>query len=205
MCGDEPQEVSIDLCLAIVFIITGWSYRLKSGGASLSDMKDGFLGRGASTVTRVGTMTDNCIMPSEPAPLSEPTVWAAEQGTPWGIINSSVWSCWLILIEVNVGAEKYFDWWRWREAPPLRWPESLTWKALVATEGNSLPSDWRAGILSSWPPRWARSHRQSTVAWLNSDTHSSVGTKIYIYIWGQCSDNWGTTNQNVVWTTFWAS
>lgn len=99
-------------------------------------------------------------MPSEPAHLSEPTVWAAEQGMAWGIINSSVWSCWLILIEVNVRAEKYFDWWGWREAPPPRRPESLTRKAVRVTEGNSLTPapGWRAGIRNRWRPQRGRSH-----------------------------------------------
>lgn len=61
----------------------GWGRR--GGGAMLcvkiqnSHVKDGLRGRsGAACSGRVmktvGTMTDNCIMPSEPASLSEPTV-----------------------------------------------------------------------------------------------------------------------------------
>lgn len=121
--GEEPREVRFDLFLSIVFIMNEWSYWLKSCGSSENySQKDSFQVRGISTMTTVGPITDNCIMPSEPAPMSEPTVWTAGQGMVWGIINSSVKSCWLILIEVNVGAEKYFDWWGWQEAPPLRRP-----------------------------------------------------------------------------------
>lgn len=149
--------------------------------------KDSFQGRGISTMTTVGTMTDNCIMPSEPAPMSEPTVWTAEQGMVWGIINSSVRSCWLILIEVNVGAEKYFDWWGWRWAHLWGGPESLTWKAVCATEVYSSLSNkpWltyrnaeqvmvlvRMFTLSLHPAR--------SMVLLNTNTHSTVGMKTHM-------------------------
>lgn len=64
------------------------------------------------------------------------------------------------LIEVNVRAEKYFDWWGWQEAPPPRRPESLTCKAVRVTEGNSLTP----ALEYWWRPQWGRLHYHSPIA-----------------------------------------
>lgn len=89
---EEPRAVCNDPCCIDPFSITSTitqNWRKKKKGLAngsdtcISHMKDSFQSSTISTMKTVGALTDNCIMPSEPAPLSEPTVWtAATRG--WG-------------------------------------------------------------------------------------------------------------------------
>lgn len=118
ICGEEPQEVSIDSLVSIVFITIGWSYRLWSCGASETDSQRAEVFPPWQQLAQWQIIA----LCHQNQPPCQNQLSEQQNGMVWGIINSSVRSCWLILIEVNVGAEKYVDWWGWQEAPPLRRP-----------------------------------------------------------------------------------
>lgn len=100
--------------------------------------------------------------------LSEQQPWSKV----WEVINSSVWSCWLLLIEVNVGAEKYFDWWGWQEGPTFEAaPESLTWKAVCDKKVNLSLSN-RPWLVSRNTEQVTASVRVCTLV-LTSSSHSA--------------------------------